>query len=88
MIYPLSDRLVAEKMSIKTKTASGLYLPVVNQEEPTTAIVCAVGPDVVGINKGDEIVYKAYSATGLAVNGKDYLIIKQEDVLAIVKGDK
>lgn len=83
-INPLADRVVAIREEAATKTASGLYLPDNAKEKPTMAVVEAVGPDVKTLKKGDKIVYKEYSTTELKVNGTEYLIIKEEDVLATV----
>ena len=83
-IKPLADRVVAVKEEAKTQTASGIYLPESAKEQPVLAVVEAIGPDVKGIKKGDKIVYKEYSTTELKVDGKEYLIVKEEDVLATV----
>lgn len=83
-IKPLADRVVAVREEAKTKTASGIYLPDTAKERPVLAIVEAVGPDVKGIKKGDRIIYKEYSTTELKIDGTEYLIVKEEDVLATV----
>lgn len=81
-IKPLADRVVATREEAATKTASGLYLPSNAKEKPAYAVVEAVGPDVKGIKKGDKIVFKEYSTTELKIDNKEYLIVKEEDVLA------
>jgi len=83
-IKPLADRVVAVRDEAQTKTASGLYLPDTAKEKPVVATVKAVGPDVKGIKVGDRIVYKDYSTTELKIDGTEYLIVKEEDVLATV----
>jgi len=83
-IKPLADRVVAMREEVSTKTASGLYLPENSKEKPVIAKVSAVGPDVKHLKVGDRIVYKEYSTTDLKVNDIEYLIIKEEDVLATV----
>lgn len=83
-IKPLSDRVVAVREAAATKTASGLYLPDSSKEKPILAVIEAVGPDVKALKKGDRIVYKEYSTTELTVNNIEYLIVKEEDVLATV----
>lgn len=83
-INPLADRVVATREEAATQTASGLYLPDTAKEKPVLAIVQAVGPDVKNLKKGDKIVYKEYSTTEIKVNDVEYLIIKEEDVLATV----
>lgn len=84
-IHPLADRIVAVREVAATKTASGIYLPDNAKEKPVLAHVKAIGPDVTGIKVGDKIIYKEYSTTELKIDGTDYLIVKEEDVLATVK---
>jgi chaperonin GroES len=81
-ISPLADRVVAVREAAKTKTTSGIYLPETAKEKPVAAVVEAVGPDVKTLKKGDRIVYKEYSTTELTIDGTEYLIIKEEDILA------
>ncbi|MDB5186980.1 MAG: molecular chaperone GroES, chaperonin GroES [Candidatus Saccharibacteria bacterium] len=83
-IKPLADRVVAVREVAVTKTASGIYLPDAAKERPVLANVQAIGPDVKGIKVGDKIVYKEYSTTELKIDGTEYLIVKEEDVLATV----
>lgn len=83
-IKPLADRVVATREAVQTKTASGIFLPDSSKEKPVIAIVLAVGPDVKSLAVGDKIVYKEYSTTELKVDGTEYLIVKEEDVLATV----
>jgi chaperonin GroES len=80
-IKPLADRVVAVKEEAVTKTSSGILLGEA-KEKPSYALVEAVGPKVEGIKKGDKILYREYSATEVKVDGKSYLIIKSEDILA------
>lgn len=83
-IKPLADRVVAVREEAQTKTASGLYLPDNAKEKPVVAKVEATGPDVKGIKPGDKIIYKEYSTTELKIGNTEYLIVKEEDVLATV----
>lgn len=85
-IQPLADHLVAVHEEAATKTASGLYLPEAAKEKPKTAKVVAVGKDVAQLKVGDRIIYKSYSTTDVKVDKVDYIIVKEEDVLATVKG--
>lgn len=84
-LTPLADRVIATREEATNRTASGLYLPDSAKEKAVVAVVEAVGPDVKNLIKGDRIVYKEYSTTEIKVADKDYLIIKEEDVLAKVK---
>lgn len=81
-IKPLADRVVATREIAQAKTASGIYLPETSKEKPVLATVVAVGPDVKTLRPGDKIVYKEYSTTELKINDIEYLIVKEEDVLA------
>lgn len=83
-IKPLADRVVAVREKAQEKTASGLYLPDSSKEKPVMATVVAVGPKVEQVAVGDKIVYKEYSTTDLKINKTEYLIVKEDDVLATV----
>lgn len=83
-IKPLADRVVAVREEAKTQTASGIYLPDNAKEKPVVAVVQEVGSDVKHVKNGDKIVYKEYSTTELKVDGVEYLIVKEEDILATV----
>jgi chaperonin GroES len=81
-LKPLGDRVVAVREETSNKTASGLYLPENAKEKSSIAKVEAIGPDVKNLKKGDRIVYKEYSTTELKVDTTEYMILKEEDVLA------
>lgn len=85
-LQPLADNIVAVQEEAATKTASGLYLPEAAKEKPKTAKVVAVGKDVKQLKVNDRIIYKSYSTTEVKVGAVDYIIVKEEDVLATVKG--
>ena len=84
-LQPLADWVVAEQEEAITKTASGLYLPDKAAEKPKTAKVIKVGAKVKEIKAGDRIIYKSYSTTELKIDGTEYILVKEEDILAIVK---
>ena len=84
-LQPLADWVVAEQEEAVTKTASGLYLPDKAAEKPKIAKVLKVGSKVKDVKAGDRIVYKSYSTTELKINGTEYILVKEEDVLATVK---
>jgi len=93
-LQPLSDWVVAEQEEAVTKTASGLYLPDKAAEKPKVAKVLAIGPGKVGddnervamtVKVGDRIVYKSYSTTEVKIEDKEYILVREEDILAIVK---
>ena len=85
LIKPLADRVVAVRDVAATQTASGIYLPDTAKEKPTLATVTATGADVKEVKVGDKIVYKEYSTSELKIDGTEYLIVKEEDILAIAE---
>lgn len=84
-LQPLGDYVVAQNEEAQAKTASGIYLPDNAQEKPKTAQVVATGPNAKQVKVGDRIVYKSYSTTDVKVDGDEYILVKEEDVLATVK---
>jgi chaperonin GroES len=84
-IQPLADYVVAQQEEATNKTASGLYLPDNAQEKPKVAKVLAVGKEVKQVKTGDRIIYKSYSTTDVKIGAEDYILVKEEDVLATVK---
>lgn len=84
-INPLADYIVAQAEEAQTKTASGLYLPDSAQEKPKVAKVLAVGKDVKQLKAGEKIIYKSYSTTEVKLDKDEYILVKEEDVLATVK---
>ncbi len=84
-IQPLGDYVVAQQEAAETKTASGLYLPGNAQEKPKVAKVLAVGKDSKQVKVGDKIIYKGYSTTDVKLGKEEYILVKEEDVLATVK---
>ncbi len=83
-IAPLGDRVVAVREQAATKTASGLYLPDNAKEKPVIAKIVAAGKDAKSVKVGDKIIYKEYSTTELKIDGTEYLIVKEEDILGTV----
>jgi chaperonin GroES len=84
-LQPLGDYVVAQAEEAETKTASGLYLPDKATEKPKTAKVVAVGKEAKQVKVGDRIVYKSYSNTDVKVGSEEYILVKEEDILATVK---
>lgn len=83
-VHPLADYIVAQAEEAKTKTASGLYLPQNSAEKPKVAKVVAIGVDAKQVKVGDRIIYKSFSPTEVKVDGEEYLLVKEEDILATV----
>lgn len=84
-LKPLDDRIVAIREESATKTSAGLYLPDNAKEKSQIAKVVAVGSNVKEIKDGDRIVVREYSTTEVKLDDKKYLIVKEEDVLAVVQ---
>lgn len=87
-IKPLSDRVVIEPMAAETTTASGLIIPDTAKEKPQKGIVMAVGngkkDHTMTVKVGDTVLYGKYSGTELKYEGKDYLIMKEDEIYAII----
>ena len=84
-LQPLADRIVAKPVEPETKTASGILLPDQAKEKTQVAKVLAVGKDVKEVKVGDTIIHGKYSSNEVKVESKEYVILKEEDVLAVVK---
>ncbi len=80
-LKPLSDHIVAKLEKPLEKTESGILLGEA-KEKSAYAVVESVGPDVKTVKKGDKIFYKEYSTTEVKLDGVEYIIVKEEDVLA------
>jgi len=87
-IKPLADRVVVEPAPAETQTASGIIIPDTAKEKPQQGTVVAAGngkPDEpMTVKVGDKVLYGKYSGTELKWEGKDYLIMRESDILAIV----
>ena len=81
-IKPLADYVVARQEEAESKTASGLYLPDKAAEKPKIAKVLAVGKKVESVKAGDRILYKSYSSTEVKIGVDEYMLVKEEDILA------
>ena len=93
-VQPLGDRLLVEVLKAKDKTKGGIVLPDTAKEKPQEAKVIAAGSGRVSddgkkipleVKKNDTILFGKYTGTEITVDDKEYLILKEEDVLAIVK---
>ena len=88
-IKPLADRVLIEAKAAETKTASGLFIPDTAKEKPQQGTVVAVGSgkkdEPMELVPGDTVLYGKYAGTEITVDGKDYLIMRQSDVVAVLK---
>ncbi|MEW2921309.1 MULTISPECIES: co-chaperone GroES [Flavobacteriaceae] len=87
-IKPLADRVLIEPLQAETKTASGIIIPDNAKEKPQKGNVVAVGPgtkdEKVTVKVGDTVLYGKYAGTELKLDGTDYLMMRESDILAIV----
>ncbi len=87
-IKPLSDRVLIEPIAAETITASGIHIPDTIKEKPQKGTVVAVGngkkDEPLTVKVGDTVLYGKYAGTDLKFDGKDYLIMREEDILAII----
>ncbi len=87
-IRPLADRVVIQPAPAEEKTASGLYIPDTAKEKPMRGTVLAVGPgkkdEPTTVKVGDVVLYGKYAGTEIPIDGTDYIIMRENDILAIV----
>ena len=87
-VKPLSDRVLVLPNPAEEKTAGGLIIPDTAKEKPLAGKVVAVGPGTseikMEVKVGEEVLYGKYAGTEIHIDGKDYLIMKQQDILAII----
>ena len=92
-LVPLGDRVVLKQLIAEETTKSGIVLPGQNKEKPQQAEVIAVGPGGVvdgkevkmQVKEGDQVVYSKYAGTEVELDGEKFLIVRQSDILAIIK---
>ena len=93
MIKPIGDRVVIKVIEREEKTASGLFLPDTAKDKPTEAEVIAVGQGkVVGdkvlpleVAVGDRVIFSKFAGTELKVDGQEYLVLRENDILAVIE---
>ncbi len=92
-LVPLGDRVVLKQLVAEETTKSGIVLPGQNKEKPQQAEVVAVGPGgmvdgkevAMQVKVGDNVIYSKYSGTDVKIDEEEYIIVKQSDILAIIK---
>ena len=88
-LVPLGDRVVLKQVEAEETTKSGIVLPGQAQEKPQQAEVIAVGPGTEEVKMevvvGDKVIYSKYAGTEVKLDGEEYIIVKQNDILAVVK---
>ena len=94
MLKPLQDKVIVKKLEPEEKTAGGIVLPDTVKEKPQEGKVVAVGPGLVDdkgqrkpidVKEGDHVLFAKYSGTEVKIDGEEYLILSDRDILAIVK---
>jgi chaperonin GroES len=87
-VKPLADRVLVEPAQAETTTASGIIIPDTAQEKPQKGTIVAVGDgkkdEPLTVKSGDTVLYGKYSGTELKFEGKDYMIMKESDIFAII----
>jgi chaperonin GroES len=87
-IKPLADRVVVQPSAAEEKTAGGIIIPDTAKEKPQRGKVVAVGPgkkdEPLSVKEGDAVLYGKYAGTEINIEGEDYLILRESDILAII----
>ncbi len=88
-VKPLADRVLVKPEKAETKRASGIFIPDAAQEKTQTATVIAVGPgtekEKITVKEGDLVMHDKYAGTNLKIDGEDYMILKNSDIIAIIE---
>lgn len=92
-IRPLADRVVIKKVEAEEKTASGIILPGSAKEQPQMAQVMEVGPGgfvdgneiKMEVKIGDKVIYSKYAGNEVKIDGEEYIILRQSDILAVIE---
>lgn len=93
-IQPLADRVVLKALDDSEQMRGGLYIPDTAKEKPSQGEVVAVGPGKISdegkrldmdVRKGDRVLYGKYSGTDVTLDGEEFLILRESDVLAVIK---
>ena len=87
-IKPLADRVIIQPAAAEEKTASGIIIPDTAKEKPQKGSVVAVGDgkkdEPITVKVGDNVLYGKYAGTEITIDGKEYLIMRESDIFAIV----
>ena len=87
-VKPLADRVLVEPAAAEQRTAGGIIIPDTAKEKPQKGTVVAIGngkkDEPLTVKVGDQVVYGKYSGTEINIEGKDYLIMRESDILAVI----
>jgi chaperonin GroES len=93
-VRPIGDRVIVRRVEADQKTKGGIVLPDTAKEKPKEGKVVAVGPGKIldngktssmSLNEGDKIIFSSYAGTEVKIDGEEYLIMKEDDVLAVLE---
>ncbi|WP_319562366.1 co-chaperone GroES [Marispirochaeta sp.] len=85
-VSPIGDRVLVKLEEVEEKTASGIFIPQTAQEKTQTGIVEAVGDDeTITVKAGQKVMYDKYSGTTIKVDGKDMLLVRMSDIMAVIE---
>ena len=86
-VKPLGDRILVSRKVNENKSAGGIIIPETAQEKTTEGVVAAVGTDedVIKVKKGDKILFDKYAGTEIKIDGKEHLLMRMDDILAIIE---
>lgn len=88
-IIPLHDRVIVQPAKVEEKSAGGIIIPDTAKEKPQRGTVIAAGPgkpdEPTTVVTGDEVMYGKYAGTEITVEGKEYIIMRESDIIAIIK---
>ena len=92
-IMPLGDRVVIQNVGAEEQTKGGLYLATTAKEKPQMAVVLAVGPGgnvdgkeiTMHVKEGQKVIYYKYAGTEVKLDGEEYILVRQSDILAVVE---
>jgi chaperonin GroES len=93
-IRPLGDKILVKRDEAQTKTESGIYLPESSKDKPKTGTIEAVGTGALNtetgeriplsVRKGDKVIFTSYAGTEVKLDGEEYLMMSEEDILAVI----
>ena len=84
-LEPLADRVVLKQLVAEETTKSGIVLPGQSKEKPQQAEVVAVGEVTMNVSVGDKVIYSKYAGTEVELDDEEYIIVKQNDILAVIR---
>ena len=91
-VKPLADRVLVQPAQAEEKTASGIIIPDTAKEKPMRGTIVAAGPgkkdEPTTVKVGDSVLYGKYAGTEISIDGNDFLIMRESDILAVIPGSK